>query len=475
MATHLVWLRNDLRIHDNPALNAACRNPDAQVLALYIATPGQWRDHGMSARQAAFLLRNLHELRPALARRGIPLHYHHGDDFNQAVDWIDEFCRRQQVSHLFYNYQYEYNEQLRDRRLEQQLGDRLVCQGLDDGVLLPPGSVLTGGGEMYKVYTPFRNAFLKALSTAEMACVPAPAQRLEGIETVPDDLMPFSYPQQEPGADWPAGEDAALSRLRTFCHQQVADYPQTRDIPALDATSRLSPYLALGVLSPRQCYNRLLKAYPDLLNRPESGAFCWLNELIWRDFYRHLMVAYPRLAKHQPFIQWTGRVAWRQDDRLFDAWCAGLTGFPIVDAAMRQMNQTGWMHNRLRMITASFLVKDLLIDWRRGEQFFMSRLIDGDFFANNGGWQWAASTGTDAAPYFRIFNPTTQGRRFDGKGEFIRRWVPELAKVPDRYLHDPYSWQQAETGGLDYPRPIVDHAKARIRALAAYEAAKNPR
>ncbi|WP_413730755.1 deoxyribodipyrimidine photo-lyase [Sodalis sp. RH22] len=473
MKTHLVWLRADLRIHDNPALYAACRDPDARVLAVYIATPEQWRLHGMAPRQAAFLLDNLAALRHGLTARGIALHYHQCPDFNASVAWLTDFCRRQQADALFYNYQYEFNEQRRDRALEQALDGRVICQGFDDGTLLPPGSVRTGDSGMYKVFTPFRNAFLRKLAEADPQCLPAPSRRINAAPEPADGLAPFDYPRQAPGEAYPAGEDVALSRLRTFCHQQMQDYRKMRDIPSQDATSRLSAYLALGVLSPRQCYNRLRSAYPQVLEHADSGAFTWLNELIWRDFYRHLIVAYPALCKHQPFIGWTRHVAWHRDDVLLAAWQQGNTGYPIVDAAMRQMNQTGWMHNRLRMITASFLVKDLLIDWREGERYFISRLIDGDLAANNGGWQWAASTGTDAAPYFRIFNPTTQGRRFDEQGVFIRRWLPELAAVPDSYVHEPHRWPGAGHAGLDYPRPIVDHGSARQTTLAAYQAAKN--
>lgn len=252
----------------------------------------------------------------------------------------------------------------------------------------------------------------------------------------------------------------------------MQDYLRQRDLPALAGTSSLSPYLAIGVLSPRQCFNRLRAECPQLLEDRESGAFAWLNELIWREFYRHLLVAYPDLCRHRPFIAWTDKVRWCDDAAKLHAWQRGETGYPIVDAAMRQLNATGWMHNRLRMISASFLVKDLLIDWRAGERYFMSQLLDGDLAANNGGWQWAASTGTDAAPYFRIFNPTTQGERFDPQGTFIRKWLPELADVPDNDIHHPHRWSEKQRCTLNYPLPIVDHKQARLETLAAFEAAK---
>lgn len=224
-------------------------------------------------------------------------------------------------------------------------------------------------------------------------------------------LTPVSlnYPQQAfDAALFPVEENAAIAQLRQFCAQGADRYELRRDFPAVEGTSRLSASLATGGLSPRQCLHRLLAEQPQALDGGPGSV--WLNELIWREFYRHLMTWYPALCQHQPFIRWTKRVTWQENSHYFQAWQKGETGYPIVDAAMRQLNATGWMHNRLRMITASFLVKDLLIDWRLGERYFMSQLIDGDLAANNGGWQWAASTGTDAAPYFRIFNPTTQGR-----------------------------------------------------------------
>ena len=468
MATHLVWFRADLRIHDNLALAAACRDPHARVLALFIATPGQWHQHGMAPRQAAFIVRHLRSLQSALAERGIALQVAEAADFSASVQLLADYCAQQQVSHLFYNYQYEINERQRDAAVEKRLSG-VVCHGFDDALLLSPGSVLTGNHEMYKVFTPFKNAFLRRLREALPECVAAPTVRGLGPLT-PAPLPEIRYPQEafDPHL-FADDEKTAIARLRRFCQQKAADYDQQRDFPATEGTSRLSPCLAVGVLSPRQCLHRLLAEQPAALDG-EAGSV-WLNELIWREFYRHLMVFYPDLCKGRPFIAWTDNVTWRDDVQGLEAWQAGKTGFPIVDAAMRQLNATGWMHNRLRMITASFLVKDLRIDWRAGERYFINQLIDGDLAANNGGWQWAASTGTDAAPYFRIFNPTTQGEKFDKAGTYIRQWLPELADVPDNALHQPWIWADKQRVSLNYPRPLVDHKQARLETLAAWEAA----
>jgi len=468
MTTHLVWFRADLRLHDNIALAAACRSQDVRVLALFIATPEQWREHGMAPRQAAYLRAHLNALQQGLAEKGIPLIYEEVSDFAAQIDKVQQICDAHNVTHLFYNYQYEFNEQQRDRQLENRL-TTVVCQGFDDSVMLAPGSVMTGNHEMYKVFTPFKNAYLKRLKEGLPECVAAPAARGEAL-TVSAEIN-VNYPQRDFDPDhFPPTEKAAIAQLRQFCKQQAAEYEAQRDFPAIEGTSRLSACLALGVLSPRQCLHRLLAEQPQALDGGPGAV--WLNELIWREFYRHLMTYHPDLCKHRPFIRWTDKVQWQQDDARLQAWQNGQTGYPIVDAAMRQLNETGWMHNRLRMIVASFLVKDLLIDWRAGERYFISQLIDGDLAANNGGWQWAASTGTDAAPYFRIFNPTTQGQRFDATGEFIRQWLPELADVPGKSIHEPWVWADKTGETLDYPRPIVDHKQARVATLAAYEAAR---
>ncbi|HBP9138385.1 TPA: deoxyribodipyrimidine photo-lyase [Escherichia coli] len=441
MTTHLVWFRQDLRLHDNLALAAACRNSSARVLALYIATPRQWETHNMSPRQAELINAQLNGLQIALAEKGIPLLFREVDDFVASVEIVKQVCAENSVTHLFYNYQYEVNERARDVEVERALRN-VVCEGFDDSVILPPGAVMTGNHEMYKVFTPFKNAWLKRLREGMPECVAAPKVRSSGsIEPSPS--ITLNYPRQ------------------SF---------DTAHFPAVEGTSRLSASLATGGLSPRQCLHRLLAEQPQALDGGAGSV--WLSELIWREFYRHLMTYYPSLCKHRPFIAWTDRVQWQSNPAHLQAWQKGKTGYPIVDAAMRQLNSTGWMHNRLRMITASFLVKDLLIDWREGERYFMSQLIDGDLAANNGGWQWAASTGTDAAPYFRIFNPITQGEKFDREGEFIRRWLPELRDVPGKAVHEPWKWAQKAGVKLDYPQPIVDHKEARLRTLAAYEEAR---
>jgi deoxyribodipyrimidine photo-lyase len=247
---------------------------------------------------------------------------------------------------------------------------------------------------------------------------------------------------------------------------RVSNYDETRDIPGVDGTSQLSPYLAIGALSPRQIIDALQHAHPNALS-DTAGVGTFISEICWRDFYRNLIVEVPRLSMDKPFKLNTLGLPWSNDTEAFERWKAGQTGIPIVDAAMRQLNETGWMHNRCRMITAMFLTKNLFINWRWGEDYFMNQLIDGDLASNNGGWQWSASTGTDAAPYFRIMNPVSQSLKFDPSGDYIRRWVPELTNLDNKSIHEPYA--KGPRPGLNYPQPLVDLKQSRQRAIDVFK------
>ena len=263
------------------------------------------------------------------------------------------------------------------------------------------------------------------------------------------------------------GEQHALTLLDQFIDEHLTDYKTARDLPALSGTSQLSAYLNIGVISIRQCLQALFRQQHGHFEIQSEGQQTWLDELLWREFYQHVLFDFPQVSKHQPFQAATKRIRWRDDPIALKKWQQGQTGIPIIDAGMRQMLATGWMHNRVRMICAMFLSKNLLIDWRKGEQWFMQHLIDGDLAANNGGWQWCASTGTDAVPYFRVFNPITQSQKFDPDGEYIRQWIPELAQFDHKTIHEPYAKHQALSA--DYPQPIVDLKMSRLRAIEAFK------
>lgn len=465
---NVVWLRNDLRITDNAVLCSALEHATktgASVLVLYIATPQTWLQHDMAAIKQDLLRRRVEQLKQELADVGIPMLAVEGSSYQQVPQVFDKLCRHFMLN-VFLQSEYELREQYRDRAVEQlvqQNGGQFIR--FDTQCIMPPGQIKTQQGEIYKVFTPFKRTWLAKLQTEGVHCVSKPQKLVQTALHLPD--LPVMQAGDGSSADWEVTETKVLELMRSFCREKVADYQQKRDFPAIDGTSGLSAYLAIGVVSPAQCVARLQLEAANSWSEDKSGAAVWLSELIWREFYKHILVAYPNLIKHQPFQSDTADIRWQNNKQLFAAWCQGKTGYPIVDAAMRQLNQTGWMHNRLRMIAASFLVKDLQIDWRWGERYFMSKLIDGDFAANNGGWQWAASTGTDAAPYFRIFNPVTQSEKFDPQGDFIRLYVPELAKCNAKTIHWPHG--SSVTG---YPSPVVDHDTARKLTLELFAEVK---
>jgi len=464
-AFQLVWLRNDLRHYDNAALVAAGQT-GLPVVAVFIATPQTWALHQMAPIKQDLIRRRVQALQQELALLGIPLLALEVARYQDCAALLQTLAQ-QGAQALYAQTEYELREQQRDQAVAAALAAvGIPCFWYDTQCLMPPGSVRSKTGDIYKVFTPFKKTWLAQLQYkgVQVLAKPAPQQ----MPTL--DLTGLSLMAAGDGSSgaWPVAETAVLERLREFCRERVQDYQQARDFPAIDGTSTLSPYLAIGVVSAQQAIARLQMEAGATMWQEGTGAAVWLSELIWREFYKHILVAYPQLIKHRAFQHDTEAIVWSNNQAWFAAWCEGRTGYPIVDAAMRQLNQTGWMHNRLRMITASFLVKDLQIDWRWGERYFMSTLIDGEFAANNGGWQWAASTGTDAAPYFRIFNPVSQSEKFDPKGIFLQRYLPELAGLSGKQLH----WPHPLPMSVQYFRPIVDHAKARLRTLSMFKAAR---
>ncbi len=455
--TNLVWLRRDLRCHDNPALRAACNNADKGVVALFILTPQMWELHHNAPVQIDLILRQLSDLKTQLAKLNIPLLIRKTTAKVNSVKTLQKVVTEHKITGLFYNIEYEVNEAKRDQIVEQWCRQaKILVSRFHDQVLLEPGTVLTGANKVYTVFTPFKRAAFKMLlnnGIPEPLALPKKQKPIKvAADSVPDTLPGFKSAVDP--ALWPAGEKTILKKLEQFCDERIQDYAKDRDCPAIAGTSRLSPYLAIGVISIRQCLLAALNVNQGRLESGRKGVDTWISELIWREFYRHILVGYPRVCRHQPFRANTKGIPWKNNEAHFAAWCDGQTGIPIVDAAMRQLKQTGWMHNRLRMIVAMFLSKNCLIDWRWGEAFFMQHLVDGDFASNNGGWQWSASTGTDAAPYFRIMNPVSQSTKFDPDGNFIREFCPELRELDSQAIHNPSEFVTTLPPG--YPKPIVD-------------------
>ncbi|WP_027857558.1 cryptochrome/photolyase family protein [Marinobacterium jannaschii] len=455
----LLWLRNDLRLGDNPALFYAC-STGQPVTAVVAETPEQWAVHDDAPAKIGFWRDNLAALQPQLAALNIPLKRLRVARFDQVAEAIAGLAAELGANALFFNNEYPLNEQRRDQQVADMLAGRGIgCQRFDGDLVMPPGSVLNGQGAMFKVFTPFSRAWRQRYLQQLPGCLGMPS----AVPPSPVTSDPLAANDANYRRDlWPASEDVAHRRLQNFVAQRVQGYGEQRDYPDINGTSLLSPYLSCGVLSVRQCI-AALQAGCDGDSWLESQ---WLTELIWREFYRHLLLAFPEMSKLQPFRpEVEQRIRWRHEPELFQRWCEGETGFPIVDAAMKQLQQTHWMHNRLRMVTASFLTKLLGVDWRLGAGFFMRNLIDGDFASNLGGWQWSASVGADAAPYFRIFSPQRQAERFDPEGRFVKRFLPQLEPLPAKKLHLPGA---GAAEGLR-PEALVDYSAARKRALQEYQ------
>lgn len=463
----LVWLRNDLRLRDNTALFHAAEAGQG-VLAVYVLCEEFITRHSMAPARLDFIRRHLQQLQSSLGERNIPLVLIRVRRAGEIPAQLLTLARREGCVQLYFNAEYPLDELNRDRAVADAMhAEGISYKRFHDRVILPPGKVRNGQGEPYKVFTAFKRRWVMLASEHPVTPHGLPKTQPAGSAApselgVPLDNLFAQVALRDLSDLWPAGEEHALQQLRTFVDESIQDYHQKRDIPELPGTSGLSPYLAVGSLSPRQCLSAALSANGGDWDGGSGGIQTWIGELVWRDFYQHVAHDFPRVCQNKAMQSYTEAFPWRSDESALNAWRRGQTGIPIVDAAMRQLRETGWMHNRLRMVVAMFLTKNLRIDWRLGEQWFMSQLVDGEFCANNGGWQWSASTGTDAAPYFRIFNPVTQSQRFDPKGRFIRRYVPELRDQSDKAIHQP--------GNVPgYPQPIVDLKSSRKETIELFK------
>jgi deoxyribodipyrimidine photo-lyase len=440
MSTGVVWFRRDLRLTANPAWSAATRN-HSEVVALFVVDPPLW--DRCSPTRVALLAGHLRSLDEALATRGGRLRVEHGD----PVEVVGRVARHTGADAVVANADVTPYAHRRDAAVAET-----VDLDLHDGTLIhAPGTVLTADGTRYRVFTPFSRKWFEL----PIGRTPAPGVTKVRGETA-DGVPETTPPPIEPG------EEAALARFAEFDPDR---YASERDRPDLDSTSRVSIDLKFGTLSPVTVH--------DLVGRTTESRRAFIRQLAWRDFHAHLMDESPTLVDRAMKPAYD-RVQWRDDPAGLSAWRRGMTGYPIVDAGMRQLLAEGWMHNRVRLISASFLVKDLLVDWRWGERWFRHQLLDGDIAQNVGNWQWVTGSGADAAPYFRIFNPVTQSERFDPGGDYVRRWIPELNGVPSEFIHAPWRAGPVELAGWGaerYPPPIVDHAAARERTLDAYRAA----
>lgn len=461
----LVWFRRDLRDHDHAALSAALGEA-RQVYCVFVfdreildALPNR------QDRRVHFIRESLLELDAALRARGGGLIVRHG----RAREVIPALAAQLGAGAVYANRDYEPAAKQRDAAVAAHLAESgIAFQHFKDQAIFDGDEVVTQAGKPFSVFTPYKNAWLKRLTAADCAAYTSQGQlagrELAGVPSL--DEIGFSATNLTALGIQP-GMSGARALWEEFSAGRIERYGSLRDFPAVKGVSYLSVHLRFGTLSIRELVRGALA----------NAADSWLGELIWRDFYFMILDHFPQVVGHA-FKPEYDAIRWAEWPEGLAAWCAGRTGYPLVDAAMRQLNYSGWMHNRLRMVVASFLTKDLGIDWRLGERYFADHLNDFDLSANNGGWQWAASTGCDAQPYFRIFNPLTQSEKFDSEGRFIRRYVPELAALPDKYIHAPWLMGRSEQEtlgvviGRDYPGPIVDHAQARAETLARYAVVK---
>ncbi len=466
MTTAIWWARRDLRLHDNFALGAALAHGDT-VIPVFVLDPALLRANAAAGKRLAFLFGGLRALDADLRARGSRLIVRTGSPGDELAA-----LREETGAGAIYA---EADPWPYARERDAAVARHLPLAMTEGITVRPYDAISKAAGGPYTVFTPYSRAW-KSLPLPVATDLRPPPDRL----AAPPQLGSAPIPDGHVAAPFPPGEAEALRRLAVFAEGRnapIAAYGDARNRVDLQGTSELSPYLRFGMVSALRASVAALSAAGDTHDAgARQSAGTWLNELIWREFYQSVLHHFPAVLA-QEFQAGLRGIAWRNDRGEFAAWCEGRTGYPIVDAAVRQLTQSGWMHNRARMITASFLVKDLLIDWRWGEAFFMEHLVDGDPASNNGGWQWTAGVGTDAAPYFRIFNPVLQSEKFDPEAAYIRRWLPELARVPARYIHAPWRMPdevQRQAGvviGKDYPAPIVDHALARERTLAAFKAA----
>jgi len=455
MPVAIWWIRRDLRLTDNPALQAA-RKSGYPVMPVFILDERLMA--GPLNRRQRFLISALADLREQLHREGSSLLIREG----KPDEVFLSLFKKTEVVRVFAEEDFSPYARNRDEKVS-----RIVPLTLTKGLTIhPPDAVMKPDGSPYTIFTPYSRKWVSLPAPFLAASVPG--------EFLPTNRFPASgsLPEVEPVNGSTATREEAETRLALFLSLRIDEYAEHRDRMDRNGTSGLSPYIRFGLLSPGRLTAIIRQEAADV---GTEGRRVWLNELIWRDFYQSILYHFP-YVKDGAFQPKFRHIPWRDAPGDLQAWKDGLTGYPAVDAAMRQLKTTGWMHNRARMITASFLTKDLLINWQEGERWFMDQLVDGDPASNNGGWQWAAGTGTDAAPYFRIFNPILQGKRFDPQGNYIRRWVPELRPVPDEYIHEPWTIPplvQTSLGlvpGRDYPLPIVDHGQVKERTLAAYRA-----
>ncbi|XBC42582.1 MAG: deoxyribodipyrimidine photo-lyase [Buchnera aphidicola (Kaburagia rhusicola ensigallis)] len=473
MTINLVWFRSDLRVRYNPALYFACKNNESIVLALFISSMKQWKLNLFSSKKISLIYKNVISLRKELRKLNIILYYYESTTFSKSINYLVRFCKKNKVNNLYYNYEYEFFHQKRDIMAMKILkNNSIFSYGFHGSTLIQPGIITNKTGNMYKKYSFFKKKCIQILATKQLNYIFKIKKRKKIVNHSNYKIPSFRFSLEKFNEQlFPIGEKKVIKKLKLFLKNKLNNYNSDHNSISLNSTSMISAHLSIGVISPLQCLLLLFK-YRFNVHKYSVEKCLWINELIWREFFKHLLYFYPLLYKETILCNWEKNITWKNNKKHFNAWKIGKTGFPIVDAGMRQLNQIGWIHNRLRMITSSFLVKNLLINWKKGEKYFMSQLIDGDVALNNGGWQWISSVGSDSVPYFRIFNPILQSKKFDPKGVFIKKYVPELKKISSVSIHDPNLWHEKVKKEINYPQPIIDFSHSRRETLTIFRRAK---
>lgn len=463
------WFRKDLRLKDNAALKAFIEKSEKndEIIFLYIKNKNKFEYYG--EKRINFLFECLAELKNDLKEIGFNLLITEG----KSPDVFKNLKKEAGNIEVFANEQVEPYCIERDKKVKEIIPSFYLFK---DTTVFPLGEIKNGEGKFYSVFTPFKNKFLSTLKkeyTAKQICN---LDKLKDVKQYKSKSLRALDIVVKESDSFKGGRTEALKLLKTFYHDKLVHYKEQRDFPDVHGTSLMSPHIHFGTIGIRElfrlAFNKLDKEVKSSVEKENVDT--WVNELIWREFYYNITFHNPKIVV-ESFRPEYDNLKWSYDESLFKIWCEGKTGYPIVDAGMRQLNETGWMHNRVRMITAMFLTKDLFIDWRLGEKIFAEKLIDLDFSSNNGGWQWSASTGCDAQPYFRIFNPTLQSKKFDAEGKYIKKYVPELKDVDAKYIHEP--WEHSEILkekygielGKDYLLPVVNHSEIKDRVISEFK------
>ncbi|KAG0041550.1 hypothetical protein BGZ83_001661 [Gryganskiella cystojenkinii] len=479
----LMWFRNDLRLLDNRALNAASvrakMGDKKNLIGLYIISGSEWSSHDDAPVKIDFWMRNLASLKTALEELNIPLVVKTAHTKKDVVGIVETVVKDMDISHVFWNAEYLVDEMKRDSLVKSALGKLpgVYIEECQDQCVVPPRDIKSKTGAAYIEFATFFNTWRALVETEPrfLAISDTPKANEAEAKQIYANIFRATFPashihsldREEIEQRYPAGEEVAQKRLEAFISRAVKTYHINRDEAKDTGSGVLDPYISNGILSARLCVATARVANGNKIFVGNAGVLAWVKDLAWRvtfvsilEWVRGIALAFPKVCMNKPFQSITESIRWSYDERKFAMWSQGKTGFPIVDAGMRQLNTTGYMHHRVRIIVACFLTKDLMVHWQKGEKYFMHNLIDGEFAPNNGGWQWCASTGAGAQPYYRIPNPLAQSMQFDPSGDYIRQWVHELTSLSEKHIHDPYNTLSTKDfGKLGYPKPIVEHTE----------------